>query len=414
MLPSIVNSEEPGSIKRLTVEGSPRESTACRRSAVRRGAVMRQSIATSVAVVAACMAMCLTSTLLQAQEMEVKIGHVAPTSGGIAHLGRDSELGVRLAIDELNARGVTIAGRKAKLVLLAEDDAGDPKQATAAASKLVDAKVSGVIGHVNSLTSIAASKIYSDAGIPQITPAATSPALTRQGLKTVFRIVPTDNEILAAAVAFAGKKTGGRTLILRSPFDRERIGRLQTKVERVRPETLVYDGPINEAMSLARSDLKTIITTDCGASYQSVQARVYCASVEPNYGGSSSPLREFHDKFRSKFNIQPFFIAPYTYDAVKVMVTAMVKAGSADPSKYLPVLAKTANFPGVTGSITFNARGDLANPRVNVFELRYGRFEFDSLIEASSGSDGICSDSCEFCCSDKDGKFCAKDEKCRR
>ena len=127
-----------------------------------------------------------------AQDMVVKIGHVAPTSGAISHLGKDNENGARMAIDELNAKGVTIGGKKVKLELLAEDDAGDPKQGTAAAQKLVDSKVMGVIGHLNSGTSIPASKIYSDAGIPQISPSATNPKFTRQGYKTTFRVVADD------------------------------------------------------------------------------------------------------------------------------------------------------------------------------------------------------------------------------
>ena len=127
-----------------------------------------------------------------AQDLVVKIGHVAPTSGGIAHLGKDNENGARMAIEELNAKGVTIGGKKVKFELLAEDDAGDPKQGTAAAQKLVDSKVSGVVGHLNSGTSIPASKIYSDAGIPQISPSATNPKYTRNGYKTTFRVVADD------------------------------------------------------------------------------------------------------------------------------------------------------------------------------------------------------------------------------
>ena len=118
-----------------------------------------------------------------AQDMIVKIGHVGPTSGGIAHLGKDNENGARMAIDELNAKGVMIGGKKAKFELLAEDDAADPKQGTAVANKLVDAKVNGVIGHLNSGTTIPASKIYSDAGIPQISPSATNPEVHPAGLQ---------------------------------------------------------------------------------------------------------------------------------------------------------------------------------------------------------------------------------------
>lgn len=134
----------------------------------------------------------LLSGVAMSQDLVVKIGHVGPTSGAIAHLGKDNELGARLAIEELNAKGVTIGGKKAKFELLAEDDAGDPKQGTAAAQKLVDSKVNGVIGHLNSGTSIPASKVYSDAGIPQISPSATNPKFTRNGYKTTFRVVADD------------------------------------------------------------------------------------------------------------------------------------------------------------------------------------------------------------------------------
>ena len=114
----------------------------------------------------------------------VKIGHVGPTSGAIAHLGKDNELGARMAIEDLNAKGVKIGDKVAKFELLAEDDAADPKQGTAVAQKLVDSKVNGVVGHLNSGTTIPASKLYSDAGIPQVSPSATNPKYTRQGYKT--------------------------------------------------------------------------------------------------------------------------------------------------------------------------------------------------------------------------------------
>ena len=137
----------------------------------------------------------LGAGVLHAQEAVVKIGHVGPLSGPIAHLGKDNENGARLAIEELNAKGVVIAGKKVKLELIAEDDASDPKQGTAVAQKLVDAKVKGVIGHLNSGTTIPASKIYNDDGIPQISPSATNPKYTRQGFNTTFRVVADDVQL---------------------------------------------------------------------------------------------------------------------------------------------------------------------------------------------------------------------------
>ncbi len=149
---------------------------------------------------------------VSAQDLVVRIGHVGPTSGSIAHLGKDNENGARMAIDELNAKGVTIGGRKATFQLLAEDDAADPKQGTAAAQKLVDSKVNGVIGHLNSGTTIPASKIYHDAGIPQISPSATNPRYTRQGYKTAFRVVADDVHLGGTLGRYAVEQLKGQRI----------------------------------------------------------------------------------------------------------------------------------------------------------------------------------------------------------
>ena len=89
----------------------------------------------------------------------VKIGHAAPLTGGIAHLGKDNENGARLAVEEINAQGLTIDGHKIDLQLDAQDDAADPKTGTAVAQKLVDDHVVAVVGHLNSGVSIPASKV---------------------------------------------------------------------------------------------------------------------------------------------------------------------------------------------------------------------------------------------------------------
>ena len=141
-----------------------------------------------------------------AQDMVVKIGHVAPMSGGQAHYGKDNENGVRMAIEDLNAQKVKIGGKTIKFEIAAEDDAADPKQGTAVAQKLCDAKVAGIVGHLNSGTTIPASKIYNDCGIPHITGAATNPNLTKPGYKTTYRIIANDNA-LGAGLAFYAADT---------------------------------------------------------------------------------------------------------------------------------------------------------------------------------------------------------------
>jgi branched-chain amino acid transport system substrate-binding protein len=163
-------------------------------------------------IAAAVLALCCGTVL--AQEQVVKIGHVGPTSGPIAHLGKDNELGARLAIQELNAKGVVIGGKKVRLELMGEDDAGDPKQGTQAAQKLADAKVNGVVGHLNSGTTIPASKVYADAGIPQISPSSTNPKFTRNGYKTAFRVVADDVHLGGTLGRYAVKELKGQSIAI--------------------------------------------------------------------------------------------------------------------------------------------------------------------------------------------------------
>jgi branched-chain amino acid transport system substrate-binding protein len=144
----------------------------------------------------------------------VKIGHVGPLTGPIAHLGKDNENGARLAIDDLNERKVKIGGQEIKFELLPEDDASDPKQGTAVAQKLVDAKVAGVIGHLNSGTTIPASKIYHDAGIAQISPSATNPKYTLQGFNTTFRVVAHDGQLGGTLGRYAVAQLKGKSIAI--------------------------------------------------------------------------------------------------------------------------------------------------------------------------------------------------------
>ena len=143
-------------------------------------------------------------------EVVVKLGHVAPMTGPQAHLGKDNENGAVLAIEELNAKGLEIGGAKVKFELMTEDDQADPKQGSIVAQKLVDAKVNGVIGHLNSGTTIPASKLYADAGIPQISGSATNPKYTQQGFATAFRVMANDvqqGKVLGEFAAKQGVKT---------------------------------------------------------------------------------------------------------------------------------------------------------------------------------------------------------------
>jgi branched-chain amino acid transport system substrate-binding protein len=355
----------------------------------------------------------LFATGVSAQDMVVKIGHVGPTSGGIAHLGKDNENGARMAIEELNAKGTTIGGKKVKFELLAEDDAGDPKQGTAVAQKLVDSKVMGVIGHLNSGTSIPASKIYSDAGIPQISPSATNPKFTRNGYKTAFRVVADDVHLGGTLGRYAVQTLKGKSIAVID--DRTAYGQgvaeefskavkasggtiadtqfttdkatdftaILTQIKSKKPDVVFFGGmdavagPMIRQMKQLGIDAKFMGGDGiCSGELPKLAAgsmadgQVVCAEAGGVEGTQKAGMEDFYKRYKAKYNLDVQVYAPYVYDALNVMVAAMVKAGSAEPAKYLPVLAKTEGYKGVTGTISFDAKGDVKNGALTLFTYK--------------------------------------------
>jgi branched-chain amino acid transport system substrate-binding protein len=351
-------------------------------------------------------------------ELIIKIGHVGPTSGAIAHLGKDNEMGARMAIDDLNAKGVMIGGQKAKFELLAEDDAADPKQGTAVAQKLVDAKVQGVIGHLNSGTTIPASKIYSDAGIPQISPSATNPKYTRNGYKTTFRVVADDVHLGGTLGKYAVTELKGKNIAViddRTAYGQgvaeefakgvkaaggNVVGReftndkatdftaILTGLKAKKPDVIFFGGMDAVAGPMLRQMKQLGITAKfmggdgiCSGELPKLAAgtmadsQVFCAEAGGVDGAGKVKLEKFKADFKKKFNADVQIYAPYVYDATMVMADAMVKAGSADPAKYLPVLAKTSGYDGVTGTISFDEKGDIKNGALTLYTYKAGKRE---------------------------------------
>ncbi len=365
----------------------------------------------------------LTVTLLAAanlacaQEQVVKIGHVGPLSGQIAHLGKDNENGARMAIDALNAKGVSIAGKKVKFVLLAEDDAANPQQATAAAQKLADAKVNGVIGHLNSGTTIPASKIYNDNGIPQISPSSTNPKYTQQGYKGAFRVVANDGQLGGALGRYAANTLKAKNVAIiddRTAYGQgvadefmkaakaagiNVVGRqytndkatdfnaILTAIKGKNPDLIFFGGMDAVGGPMLRQMKQLGITAKYmggdGICTEQLPAlagngmadgQVVCAEAGGVEEGQKKVMDQFRTDFKKKFGTDVKLYAPYVYDAVMVMAEAMQKANSVEPAKYLPELAK-ANYKGVTGTIEFDARGDIKNGTLTLYTFKGGKRE---------------------------------------
>jgi branched-chain amino acid transport system substrate-binding protein len=350
-----------------------------------------------------------------AQDMVVKIGHVAPMSGGQAHYGKDNENGVRMAIEDLNAQKVKIGGKTIKFEIAAEDDAADPKQGTAVAQKLCDAKVAGIVGHLNSGTTIPASKIYNDCGIPHITGAATNPNLTKPGYKTTYRIIANDNA-LGAGLAFYAADTmklkriaviDDRTAygqgvaevfakiaktkgieIVDQQFTTDKATdfmAILTAIKSKKPDGVFYGGMDAQAGAMLRqmdqlgmSSVKFfggdgICTTEIikiASGAKSLDG-VVCAeggsSIAKMPGGTA-----WKAKYDAKYPGQFQIYSPYTYDATFVLVDAMKRADSVDPKVYTPKLIETS-YKGVTATIGFEPTGEMKNPSMTLSTYKDGK-----------------------------------------
>lgn len=346
-------------------------------------------------------------------ELVVRIGSAAPLTGNQAHIGKDNESGTRMAIDDANAKGITIGGRKVHFELISEDDQADPKTATIVAQKLVDDKVAGVIGHLNSGTTIPAAKIYSDNGIVQISPSATAVNYTAQGYKTAFRVMANDAQQGHVLGEYAAKNLGAKKIAVID--DRTAYGQgladefikaaqaagaqivaheytndkavdftaVLTAVKGKQPDLLFYGGMDPQAGPMSKQikalALKVKFMMGDGG-YTPEYIKLAGDAAEGSYASLPGvPLskmpggKEFETRFVAKY--QPIQLyAPYCYDAVNVMIAAMQQADSVEPAKYLPELAKIS-LEGVTAKIQFDEKGDLLGGAITLYQVQQGKWQ---------------------------------------
>ena len=361
-------------------------------------------------------ALAMVAGAVMAQDTQViKIGHVGPVSGPQAHYGKDNENGARMAIEELNTQNIVINGKKIKWEIQAEDDAADPKQGTAAAQKLCDAKVAGVVGHLNSGTTIPASKVYNDCGIPHVTGAATNPALTKPGYNTTYRIIANDNALGAGLAHYAAdalklkriaviddrtaygqgvadvfkntaKKAGVQIVDEQFTTDKATdFMAILTAIKSKNPDGIFFGGMdpqagpmLRQMEQLGMANVKYfggdgICTTEIAklAGGAKTLGNVVCAeggaSIQKMPGGTA-----WKAKYDAKYPNQFQVYSPYTYDATMLLADAMKRANSWDPKVYIPKL-KESNYKGVTSNIQFEPNGELKNAAITLYVYKDGK-----------------------------------------
>jgi branched-chain amino acid transport system substrate-binding protein len=350
--------------------------------------------------------------------LEVKIGHVGPLTGGIAHLGKDNENGARLAVEEANAAGIKIDGKAVKFTFIGEDDQADPKVGTTVAQKLVDAKVSGVVGHLNSGTSIPASPIYSQAGIPVISGSATNPKLTEQGFKTQFRVVGRDDQQGPAIASYLAGNTKPKVVaviddataygegIANEVEKTLKAANIQvlprekgtdkttdwkailTKLRGRKPDAVFYGGMDATGGPLLKQGrelgIKAVFSFGDGACTDEMAKLAGDAAEGLLCSQAGIPVqaasKKFLEAYKKKFNADPILYSPFTYDAANILIQAMQKANSSDPAKYLPEVAKNS-FEGASGKIEFDAKGDRKDAEMTIFTMKGGKITPVAIIK---------------------------------
>lgn len=350
----------------------------------------------------------------------VRIAHGGPVSGPIAALGKDEENGVRMAIDELNARKLQLGGRVVHWKLEAGDDAGDPGQAAALARRFCDKRVAAVVGHLQSGTTLPAAKIYNECSIPNITPAATNPAITEAGYDDSFRVIANDRAMVDALLDYAVKHQGVKRVAIID--DRTAYGQgivklfeaaaaernvqivdkqyssdkatqfssILTAIKGHKPDAIFFGGldaqagPILRQMSqLAMNRVRFLggdaqcserlpVMADKAPALQNVVC-VMSGSSLANMPGGLAWKQKYDQRFPGQYQVY----SPYAYDATMVLAQAMISADSAHPEAYLPRLRQT-HYEGVTGLIAFDSQGELESPRVTLYG--YGSGERKELL----------------------------------
>lgn len=350
------------------------------------------------ALIVALAGLTMTASTAAMADVVVKLGFAGPLTGPVSHLGKDEQYGAQLALDDANAKGVVLGGQKVRFELMPEDDQADPRTATTVAQRLVDAGVKGVVGHVTSGAAIPASRIYEQAGVPSITPSATSPKLTQQKFKTTYRVIANDMQQGAAMARFATEALKAKRIAViddRTAYGQgladalvdnlKRLGvtpvgreftndkatdfmAILTSLKGKQPEAIFYGGYAPQAAPMARQMKQLGISakllggdTLCSPEVaklagDAVNDFVYCA-----YAGmlmdANDTTKAFQDKFKKRFGQNPDVYGPAYYDQVMFIGEAMQKSGSIDPAKVGDWMRKNP-YKGVLGEYGYDDKGN--------------------------------------------------------
>ena len=344
----------------------------------------------------------------------MRLGFAAPLTGPQAHYGEDMRNGLTLALEEANAKGIKLDGDTAKFVLVSKDDQADPRTAVQVAQQIADAKVNGMLGHFNSGTTIPASRVYNDAGIPQIA-MATSPEYTLQGYDTTFRMMTSDTQqgaavgvfivkdlkakkvaviddrtaygqVLTDQVIAAVKRAGGESGAGESTPDKATdFTAILTSIKAKGAEAIFFGG-LDAQSGPMRRQMQTLGITQPLVSGEMTRSDTFLKLAGEAANGTYASLagvplktmaqgEQFAAAYKARFKVDPGVYAPYAYDGEWNMIAAMEQAGSAKADKYLPKLANLKRSGATSAHIAYDKNGDLNEVAVTIYTVKGGKWE---------------------------------------
>ncbi len=325
---------------------------------------------------------------------QIRIGVAGPITGSNATFGVQLKEGAEQAVADINARGGVLGQ---KLVLEVGDDACDPKQAVSVANALVERGVKAVIGHFCSSSSIPASKVYTEEGVLQISPASTNPAYTDHGSWNTFRVCGRDDQQGAVAGKYIAEHfKGAKVAVLHdnSAYGKGLADETLKAMNAAGMKEAVYSAyvPGERDYSALVSRLKEAgITVIYLGGYQNEAGLIIRQAKEQGMkvtliGGDALVTKEFWDitgptgeatlmtfppdprtrptaapvvaEFKAK-KIDPEGYVLYTYAAIQIWAAAAEKVHSTDPRKVAEAMKADGPWPTVLGDIGFDKKGDV-------------------------------------------------------
>ncbi|MFV1852355.1 MAG: branched-chain amino acid ABC transporter substrate-binding protein [Thalassospira sp.] len=346
-----------------------------------------------------------------AAKADIVIATVGPMTGPYAAFGEQMTKGAEKAVADLNAAG-GVNGEK--VVLEVGDDACDPKQAVAVANQLVSKNVALVAGHFCSGSSIPASEVYFEEGIVQISPASTNPQLTERDMDNVFRVCGRDDQQGEVAGKYLAENYGDKKIAI--VHDKQAYSKGLADETKKNLNAAGVTEAMYEAITPAEKDYSALVTklksegidvlyyggyhTELGLIVRQMRAQgmdtlaisgdalnsLEYWSITGDAGKGTlftagpalekDPRNAELVKYFEGQGYKPEGYTLYTYGAIQAWAQAVAKAGTTDSEAVIEALHSGASFDTVLGSISFDAKGDVAAPGYVFYEWENGSYDY--------------------------------------